>query len=113
MIENDSEEILTDIAWAFSYASDEGGDERLEMFLECNTVPRLLQLLHHTNITIAVPCLRTLGNILTGSDVLAEMAVSCGVLEELSKLLLHQKRAIRKEVCWSISNITAGNERLI
>ena len=41
------------------------------------------------------------------------MAVNCGVLEELSKLLLHQKRAIRKEVCWSISNITAGNERLI
>ena len=29
LIENDADEILTDIAWAFSYASDEGGDERI------------------------------------------------------------------------------------
>ena len=71
LIENDSEEILTDIAWAFSYASDEGGDERIETFLDCNAVPRLIQLLNHSNITIAVPCLRTLGNILTGDDTLA------------------------------------------
>ena len=113
LIENDSEEMLTDIAWAFSYASDEGGDWRIELFLECNAVPRLIQLLHHTNITIAVPCLRTLGNILTASDELAERAVQQGVLEELDKMLSHPKRAIRKEVCWSISNVTAGNETLI
>ena len=41
LIENNSEEILTDIAWAFSYASDEGGDERLVEFIKCNAVPRL------------------------------------------------------------------------
>jgi len=42
LIENDSDEILTDIAWAFSYASDEGGDERIQEFLDCNAVPRLI-----------------------------------------------------------------------
>ena len=109
LIENDSDEILTDIAWAFSYASDEGGDERIKEFLDCNAVPRLIQLLGHHNITIAVPCLRTLGNILTGSDELAQRAIEAGVLEEFSKLLDHPKRAVRKEICWSISNVTAGN----
>lgn len=113
MAENDSEEILTDITWAFSYASDEGGDERIKIFLDCNAVPRLIQLLNHPNITIAVPCLRTLGNILTGSDDLAQRAIECGVLEEFSKLLDHPKRAVRKEVCWSISNVTAGNPQQI
>jgi len=56
-----------------------------------------------------VPCLRTLGNILTGSDELAQRAIESGVLEEFSKLLDHPKRAVRKEICWSISNVTAGN----
>ena len=42
LIENNSDEILTDITWAFSYASDEGGDERIEVFLKSNVVPRLI-----------------------------------------------------------------------
>ena len=42
LIENNSEEILSDIAWAFSYASDDGGDERIAEFIKCNAVPRLI-----------------------------------------------------------------------
>ena len=53
MIENDNEEILSDIAWAFSYASDDGGDERIAEFIRCNAVPRLIQMLH----TLALPYL--------------------------------------------------------
>ena len=32
-----------------------------------------------------------------------------GVLPALCKLLNHEKRAIRKECCWALSNISAGN----
>ena len=35
MIENDSEEILQDMTWAFSYVTDEGGDDRIRPFIEC------------------------------------------------------------------------------
>lgn len=58
---------------------------------------------------IAVPCLRTLGNILTARDEYAQHAIDCGVLEAFTQLLDHPKKAIRKEICWSISNVTAGN----
>ncbi len=58
---------------------------------------------------IAVPCLRTLGNILTAADEYAQAAIDCGVLEAFTQLLDHPKKAIRKEICWSISNVTAGN----
>jgi len=30
------------------------------------------------------------------------------VLEAFTQLLDHPKKAIRKEICWSISNVTAG-----
>ena len=58
---------------------------------------------------IAVPALRTLGNILTARDEYAQSAIDCGVLEAFTALLDHPKKAIRKEICWSISNVTAGN----
>ncbi len=32
------------------------------------------------------------------------------IIPKLFKLLGHEKRSIRKDVCWALSNITAGSE---
>lgn len=37
------------------------------------------------------------------------MIINCGALPALLSLLSSPKEAIRKEACWTISNITAGN----
>lgn len=63
----DQEEIITDILWAFSYVSD-GSDNRMHYITETGILPRLVHLLRHPNIAISVACLRTLGNILTGTN---------------------------------------------
>ena len=68
MIENDSDDILVDVCWAISYLSD-GGNERIPTLMKANVLPRLIQLLQHPNIAISVPCLRTIGNMVTGDDV--------------------------------------------
>jgi len=39
--------------------------------------------------------------------------LNAGALEAMSDLLSHPKKAIRKEVAWSISNVTAGPEEQI
>ena len=62
---------------------------------------------------IAVPSLRTLGNIFTASDDLVRVAIEQGVLQTFDKLLKHDRKAIRKEICWSLSNVTAGSPELI
>ena len=43
----DVQEVLNDICWTLSYITDEGGDSRIVVFLQCNMVPRLCQLLRH------------------------------------------------------------------
>lgn len=113
MCENDNPEILTDIAWSFSYVTDEGGDDRILPFIQANVAPRLQGLLNHPNNLIAVPCLRTLGNILTGSDEIVGSVLDNGFMDMLTILLDHPKKAIRKEICWTISNITAGKHEQI
>lgn len=111
--ENTNEEILSDIVWAFSYVTDEGGDATILPFIQANVTPRLLQLLNHSNNLIAVPSLRTLGNILTASDELSSKVLDQGVLETFTTLLDHPKKVIKKEICWTISNITAGDHSQI
>lgn len=112
LIENDQEEILTDICWALSYISD-GGVDRIPFIIETNVLPRLIQLLEHPHIAISVACLRTIGNILTGDDAETQYALEQGTLEALNRLISHNRKAVRKEVCWSVSNITAGNANQI
>jgi len=37
------------------------------------------------------------------------MVIEAGALEALNNIIYHKKKTVRKEVCWSLSNITAGN----
>ena len=37
------------------------------------------------------------------------MAIDAGALDVMGRLIGHIKKAVRKEVCWSVSNVTAGN----
>lgn len=39
--------------------------------------------------------------------------IQAGALPHLGRLLLSSRKSIRKEACWTISNITAGNREQI
>jgi hypothetical protein len=107
LIENDVDDILIDVCWAMSYLSD-GGEERIPLIMETGVMPRLVQLLQHPNIAVSVPCLRSIGNIVTGNDDQTQAVINAGALDALNNIIYHKKKTVRKEVCWSLSNITAG-----
>jgi importin subunit alpha-2 len=57
--------------------------------------------------------LRAVGNIVTGDDIQTQVVLNCSVMHCLQHLLTSPKESIRKEACWTISNITAGNRQQI
>ena len=95
-----------------SYLSD-GGEDRIPLIMETGVMPRLVQLLQHPNIAVSVPCLRSIGNIVTGTDDQTQAVINSGALDALNNIIYHKKKTVRKEVCWSLSNITAGNAQQI
>jgi importin subunit alpha-6/7 len=107
LVENDKEDIITDICWALSYLSD-GAKERINDLLNQGLLMKMIQLLKHENVAIAIPCLRTIGNIVTGDDDQTQMAVNSGLVQALNQIIAHPKKTVRKESCWVLSNITAG-----
>lgn len=54
-----------------------------------------------------------MGNIVTGDDVQTQIVLNCSALHCLYHLLNSSQESIRKEACWTISNITAGNPQQI
>lgn len=109
--ENDSE-VLNDACWALSYLSD-GDEKRIQLVINTGVIPAMIKHLGHTLISIVIPALRTLGNIITGSDDQTNEVIKQGAVPAIFNLLNHQRKHIRKEACWTLSNITAGNSQQV
>ncbi|CAG9322377.1 unnamed protein product [Blepharisma stoltei] len=109
MIDQIYEDILIDICWIISYVS-EISPECVNLLIELNIIQKLIDLTTHHNIKIQVPALRSIGNILSGTDEQAQMVLNSGILEKYQILLSTGKRQIKKEALWGISNITAGSD---
>ena len=63
--------------------------------------------------SVVSAALRAVGNIVTGDDIQTQVILNCSALPCLLHLLSSSKESIRKEACWTISNITAGNRAQI
>lgn len=72
-------------------------------------------LLHHRHQeqNVVSAALRAIGNIVTGDDVQTQVVLNCSALPCLLHLLNSSKESIRKEACWTVSNIVAGNPQQI
>ncbi len=59
------------------------------------------------------PSLRSIGNIVTGTDDQTQAVINAGALSMFPALLRHHKNNIQKEASWTLSNITAGRDHQI
>nr|VDD41374.1 unnamed protein product [Brassica oleracea] len=109
LLHSNDDEVLTDACWALSYLSD-GSDEKIQTVINAGVIPSLVPLLAHHLPSVLIPALRTIGNIVTGDDMLTQEVLNHQALPRLLPILTSTyKRSIKKEACWVISNITAGN----
>jgi len=108
----DEGDVLIDVCWALSYLSD-GDENRIQAVIDAGVTVPLINFLSGDDIRKITPALRTLGNFVSGSDVQTQSVVDGGALKSLVTTLDSSKKNIRKESCWLLSNIAAGNHNQI
>ncbi|KAI3834411.1 hypothetical protein MKX03_032522 [Papaver bracteatum] len=111
LIHSTDEEVLTYACRALSYFSEGCTNDKIKAVIEANFCPRLVELLMHPSPSVLIPTLRTVGSICTGNDMQTQIIINHQSLPCLLNLLRNNhEEKIKKEACWTISNITAGNK---
>lgn len=102
-------DIISDSLWAIGYLSDTPYEETIDAISQSEVLMRIIDKLGASDLSLFVPAVRCVGNILTASDPsIVERCLFCGVLDKLTNILYQSNSNIIKECLWGFSNITAG-----
>mmetsp|Transcript_12575 Transcript_12575/g.29450 ORF Transcript_12575/g.29450 Transcript_12575/m.29450 type:complete len:970 (+) Transcript_12575:233-3142(+) len=80
-----------------------------EVILECGAVPRLKELVTHTNREIQKEACWTLSNIAAGTVDQIQAVIDSGAIPPLVKLVRNKKtdQEVKSEACWVVLNATS------
>lgn len=95
---SDDDAAKVDALWALSYISD-GDDDRIQTVINSGVLDELIKNLAEAS-SLATPALRTVGNLVSGSDEQTQAVLDAGLMSKIEGLLDNPKRMIRKEACW-------------
>ena len=103
-------EINCDLLWALSYITERSLDH-----IELNQVncELLVKFMSHAVISVSLPALRTIGNIISSTEAFTSVFLSIGILVKMNEMLDHPKKTMRREACWVLSNICAESNSCV
>ncbi|KAJ7964606.1 Importin subunit alpha [Quillaja saponaria] len=102
--------VCQDACLALSCLSN-GPTNQIQAVIDANILERLVMLLSHAPKEIVDPLLRTVGNILRGSDFQIQALIHNHVFVSLHQLLTGKstESSVLKEICSTISIMTSGD----
>lgn len=112
LISLEDKDVLSDALWGLCYLTD-GEEEMVTAVVGAGVLPRVVALLGHAELSVAMPALRIVGNVVSAADQHTQAAVDAGVVAALVPLLRSARRNVKREACWAISNVAAGTHAQI
>uniref|UniRef100_A0A158Q8R1 Importin subunit alpha n=1 Tax=Elaeophora elaphi TaxID=1147741 RepID=A0A158Q8R1_9BILA len=106
--------IISDACRAFGRLLDATPESSYKDILKPSTIECLVEHMGNPNSKISLAALLAVGNIVSGDDEQTQSVLNCAnALNYIHRLLLDGEQKTKREVCWVLSNITAGTSSQI
>lgn len=104
---------LNDGLWVFSSLSTFHA-AAVDACAQSNIIPHLARFLVDSPMDLKIKLvLRTLGNLVAGTDAQTQLVIDSGILDKLRPRLLDDDWEIQREAAWIAANIVSGNEQQV
>jgi len=115
LLQGNNAPLVTSAAWAMADLTTHSTEETCQAVLDGGIVPLIVSNIRaeRSSLEVLLPCVRTLGNICSSTDAHTDAIVQTGVLGHLGPLMRQGDKPLSREVCWALSNITAGSAPLV
>lgn len=107
-LKDQDHDIVVENLWACAYLT-EINEEVIRSLANKNIISQIVG--HITanieRLTVVTPALKTLSNVVSGSDEVTEKLLNMNIIPVIASLLTSEKPVIRREACFFFSNIAA------
>lgn len=100
--------LVLDSCSVLDKATASGDFSLIQAVLDLGVLPSVKSFLRHESSKVVLAAVKVVGNLLVGTDEQVDRVLDRDLLDAFERLLAGRKRYIRKEILWSLSNLTAG-----
>lgn len=112
--------VISDCLWAITYMVETEDDAIIGAIATADVLHIITDCLQSNDPTHFIPALKALGSILTSNDhEVIDRCLWAGCLTKMNSLMEQMNDtnyggvSVTREMCWALSNITAGNKQQV
>lgn len=103
--------VKVDSLWALAFLTENADSFHESVATESVCGYLISTLSEVSDLKVVMPTLRIVGNLVSNTnDKFTTLLISYGLLNCMNNVLNHERPTIRKEACWTLSNVLAGQE---
>jgi importin subunit alpha-6/7 len=102
--------VVTDALWAFAHLLEHCDDAMRQAIVDVGVCSMLAKLLACPDAALVSPALRAIGGIVGGTTEQTDAMMMASPFVTLKRLLNSKSKRLLIDVCWVLSNFTAGTE---
>ena len=85
-------DVINDIIWGLSFFTQEADEPSLRCLIDVGGVPKIIQLIDHINVQIAIPALRVVGNFLASDQhTINRVVIDADIIGVYGRMIDHPK----------------------
>jgi importin subunit alpha-6/7 len=110
LLKSGDKQVAVDALWSFAHLLEHCDNAIRQAVVDCGVCSSFAALLACKDIELVTPAVRAVGGVVSGSTEHTNAMLLASPFPALKRLLATKSKKLQLDLCWVLSNFTAGDE---